>query len=144
MFERLSTRTRVGARTTIAKVRAHNSCELNAAADRLAEQGAALPLDQGSFSESSRDLGFQYSKWKPDTALTVGTSEARAADLLAFPSAALRKIWGRKIHAERCARAPPSHTADFQRRRDDSRDMLGCAFQDLPPGQIPLRPASAF
>ena len=31
---------------------------------------------------------------------------------------------------------PPSYTADFLRRRDDSRDMLGRAFQDLPPGTI--------
>ena len=31
---------------------------------------------------------------------------------------------------------PPSYTADFLRRRDDSRDMLGRAFKDLPPGTI--------
>ena len=33
-------------------------------------------------------------------------------------------------------RALPSYTADFLRRRDDSRDMLGRAFQDLPQGTI--------
>ena len=41
-----------------------------------------------------------------------------------------------KLRTERCVRAPPSYIADFLRRRDDSRDMLGCAFQDLPPGTI--------
>ena len=64
--------------------------------------------------------------------LTVGTAEARTAGLHAFPSAALWKIWGRKLRAKRCARAPPSYTADILRRRDDSCDMLGYAFQDLP------------
>ena len=85
ILERLQARTRAGARTTKAKVRAHNSCELNAAADRLAEKGAALPLDQGLFSKSSRQLGLQCAKYNPDTVFTVSTSEARAASLLAFP-----------------------------------------------------------
>ena len=43
ILERLLARTRAGTRTLFAKVRAHNSCELNAAADRLAAQGATLP-----------------------------------------------------------------------------------------------------
>ena len=45
ILERLLVRTRAGTRTLFAKVRAHNSCELNAAADRLAAQGATLPTD---------------------------------------------------------------------------------------------------
>ena len=67
---------------------------------------------------------------------TLGTSAARAAGLLAFPSAALRKVLGRAILEERCARVTPSFTADFSRRRDDARDSLklGCAFQGLSPG----------
>ena len=116
--------------------RAHNSCELNATADRLAEQGATLPADQGVFAENDRDFGLEYAKWDPASSLTISTADARTAGLLAFPSAALRKIWSTKLRAERCTRALPSYTADFLRRRDDSRDMLGRAFQDLPPGTI--------
>ena len=37
---RLQARTSAGTRTTFAKVRAHNSCEFNAAANRLAAKGA--------------------------------------------------------------------------------------------------------
>ena len=65
---------------------------------------------------------------------TVGTPEARAVGLLAFHSKAHGKIWGRTIRAERCARAPPSYTADLLRRRIDSVTCFGCAFQDLLPG----------
>ena len=136
ILEHLLARTRAGTRTLFAKVRAHNSCELNAAADRLAAQGATLPTDQGAFAESTRDSGLQYAKWDPASPLTVSTADARTAGLLAFPSAALRKTWSKKLRAERCTRTLPSYTADFLRRRDDSRDMLGRAFQDLPPGTI--------
>ena len=78
ILERLLARTQAGTRTLFAKVRAHNSCELNAAADRLTERGATLSLDQGVFAENDRNFGV----------------------------------------------------------RDDLRDMLGRAFQDLPPGTI--------
>ena len=57
ILERLLARTRADTLAIFAQVRAHSSCELNTAADRLAEQGAALSLDQGVFSESPRDLG---------------------------------------------------------------------------------------
>ena len=136
ILERLLARTQAGTRTLFAKVCAHNSCELNAAADRLAERGATLSLDQGVFAEHDRDFGLQYAKWDPASPLTTSTDDARAAGLLAFPSAALRNTWSMKLRADRCTRAPPSYTADFLRRRDDSRDMLGRAFQDLPPGTI--------
>ena len=133
ILARLQARTLAGTRTTVAKVCAHNSCKFNAAADHLAEKGASLQPDQGQFPDSTREWDLQYSKWVPGTGLAVSNLEARAAGLLAFPSAALRMLWGRNIQAEHCARAPSSYTADFLRRRNDSRDMLGCAFQDLPP-----------
>ena len=69
--ERLLARTHAGARTLFAKVRAHNSCELNAAADRLAAQGATLPTDQETFAESTRDFGLQYAKWDPVSPFTA-------------------------------------------------------------------------
>ena len=96
-LERLLARTRAGTRALFAKVRAHNSCELNAAADRLAAQGATLPTDQGAFAESTRDFGLQYAKWDPVSSLTISTADARTAGLLAFPSTALRKTWSKKL-----------------------------------------------
>ena len=53
----LDARTRAGSRITYAKVRAHNSCELNAAADRLADRGAQLTPEQGRFAELTRERG---------------------------------------------------------------------------------------
>ena len=140
ILERLLARTRAGTRTLFAKVRAHNSCELNAAADRLAAQGVTLPADHGTFAESTRGFGLQYAKWDNVSPFTASTADARLAGLLAFPSATLRKAWRKKLRTERCTRALPSYTADFLRRRDDSRDMLGRAFQDLPPGSIKTSP----
>ena len=80
------------------------------------------------------DWDLQYAKWIPDASLSISTVKARAEGLLAFPSATLRKHWDHAIGTARCTRAPTSYTADFLRRRNDSRDMLGCAFQDLAPG----------
>ena len=142
ILERLLARTRAGTRTTFVEVRAHNSCELNAAADRLAEQSAALSLDQGVFSESSRDLCLQYAKWNPVSSLTIGTANARTAGLLAFPSATLRKIWGRKLRAERCARAP-HHTPLTSCAAGMTRVTCSVAPSRTCP-QVPLRPASAL
>ena len=96
ILERLLARTRAGTRTLFAKVRAHNSCELNAAADRLAAQGATLPTDQGAFAESTRDFSLQCAKWDPASQFTTSTADARTAGLLAFPSAAPRKTWSKK------------------------------------------------
>ena len=84
ILERLLARTRAGTRTLFANVRAHNSCKLNAAADRLAEQGATLSSDQGVFSENARDFGLQYAEWDP-VSLKTSTADARTAGLLAFP-----------------------------------------------------------
>ena len=62
ILARLQVRTFASTWTTFVKVRAPNSCESNAAADRLAEKGASLPLDQGLFSEGSLEWDLQYAK----------------------------------------------------------------------------------
>ena len=93
----------------------------------LAERGASSPPDQEPFLESVCEWSLQDAKWVPDIGHSVSTFEAHSEGLLAFPFAILRKLWGRNMMTE-CARAPSSYTACFLRRRNDSRDMLGCAF----------------
>ena len=83
ILERLQARTRTSARTTLAKVRGHNSCEINKATDRLAEKGAALPLDQGLFSESSRELGLQCVILNPNTVFSVDSGNQVGSGSLA-------------------------------------------------------------
>ena len=136
ILARLQARTLAGTQKTFAEVRAHNSCEFNAAADHLAAQGTILPLDQGRFWEGCQKLDLQNATWIADASLSVSTAEASAEGLLAFPSATLRKHWDRVIRTTRCTRAPTSYTADFLRRRNDLRGMLGSAFQDLAPGTV--------
>ena len=54
ILERLLARTRAGSRTLFAKVLAHNSCELNATADRLAERKALRsPRTKGSLQSTT-------------------------------------------------------------------------------------------
>ena len=69
-------RTLLGTPTAFVKVRAHSSDELNVTADRLADMGHAMSIEDGVLPETYRERGLQYASWtKSNGVLNVNCNQ---------------------------------------------------------------------